>query len=82
MANYKYFADLADKTIEFKQVDYRKDGAYGYDAESRQWVKISRKVIFRPNPSRHECDSRCMTATGKTMQCECACGGKNHGKAA
>lgn len=27
----------------------------------------------------HKCDARCEHATGH--QCECACGGKNHGKA-
>ena len=25
-------------------------------------------------------DARCMFAKGKSMACECACGGKNHGK--
>lgn len=29
---------------------------------------------------RHDCDARCMNATGRTMNCECACGGRNHGK--
>ena len=28
----------------------------------------------------HECDPRCTGATGKN--CECSCGGKNHGMAA
>lgn len=82
MANFKYFADLEDRTVEFSQVDYRKDGAYGFDKETRQWVKVTRSIIFKKNPSRHECDARCMTAQGKTMQCECSCGGKNHGRAA
>lgn len=29
--------------------------------------------------SQHVCDARCMCATGH--DCECSCGGKNHGKA-
>ncbi len=44
------------------------------------WVRATRVVQFKSNPSRHECDARCMNATGRTMQCECSCGGKNHGK--
>jgi len=40
----------------------------------------SRKIEYKNNPSRHECDDRCVYAKGKTMRCECSCGGKNHGK--
>lgn len=52
---------------------------HGYDAE-RGWIKITRTVTMKSNPSRHECDTRCMNASGRTMNCECACGGRNHGK--
>jgi hypothetical protein len=48
--------------------------------EGKGWTKITRKVVMKSSPSRHECDTRCMFATGRTMQCECACGGKNHGR--
>lgn len=51
----------------------------GY-VEGRGMFKITRKVVMKSLPSRHECDARCMFATGRTMNCECACGGKNHGK--
>ena len=43
-------------------------------------LPLTRSIKFKSNPSRHECDARCMHATGRTMQCECSCGGKNHGK--
>ena len=43
-------------------------------------VPADRKIIYKSNPSRHECDARCTGATGRTMQCECSCGGKNHGR--
>lgn len=53
----------------------------GRDAE-RGWVRITRTVQMKSSPSRHECDSRCMNANGRSMNCECACGGRNHGKGA
>lgn len=43
---------------------------------------VERIVTFKSHPSRHECDARCMNATGRTMQCECSCGGENHGRGA
>ena len=82
MANFRYFADTAERTVSFKSVDHRRDGAYGYDYETRQWIKTTRKVVLKSNPSRHECDARCLNASGKTMNCDCACGGANHGRGA
>ena len=79
----KYFADLADgSTLEFGRVDYisAKEVA-GFDPISRKWVLCNRKVEYKTNnPTRHVCDDRCMNATGRSMKCECRCGGKNHGK--
>jgi hypothetical protein len=57
-----------------------------FDRVAKKWVHnylpVNRKVELKSFPSRHECDSRCTNATGRTMQCECSCGGKNHGKGA
>ncbi|HEX4173971.1 MAG TPA: hypothetical protein VHY82_15995 [Acetobacteraceae bacterium] len=37
------------------------------------------RIIERSDrPSNHRCNDLCMYATGK--QCQCACGGRNHGK--
>jgi len=44
------------------------------------YTAVERTVEYKSNPSRHECDARCMHATGRVMKCECACGGKNHGR--
>ena len=41
---------------------------------------VTRMITYKSQPSRHECDARCMNATGRTMNCECACNGKNHGR--
>lgn len=82
MANIKYFADRADGSVlEFSKVDYRSSkDIRGYDGVSGLWVQCNRSVEYKSSPSRHECDARCMNATGRIMKCECACGGKNHGR--
>ena len=43
-------------------------------------LAVERMVRMKSNPSLHECDARCMGAKGRTMNCECSCGGKNHGR--
>jgi hypothetical protein len=85
MANIKYFADRDGQTFEFKNVDHRsskgdQSGTWGWCAERSEWIKVTRRVQYKAFPSKHECDARCMNATGRTMNCECSCGGKNHGK--
>jgi hypothetical protein len=80
MANIKYFADLADRVVTFDRVDHRRDGAFGYDLDTKTWIKTTRKVEYKSFASRHECDDRCVNATGRVMKCECSCGGKNHGR--
>ena len=52
----------------------------GYAPDSNTILPVTRVVEFKSNPSRHECDARCLHAKGKIMRCECSCGGKNHGK--
>jgi|HubBroStandDraft_3_1064219.scaffolds.fasta_scaffold234067_2 hypothetical protein len=81
----KYFVDASEGTQEFHHPDFRtikvsKDGKFGLVHKTGEWVKITRTVNYKKNPSKHECDARCMTASGRTMNCECACGGANHGK--
>jgi hypothetical protein len=38
---------------------------------------VTRVIFFKKNASLHKCDARCLSATGHN--CECSCGGKNHG---
>ncbi len=85
MADYRFFADLpSGETLMSKRADYDQ----GYRTLPRfwvtgaGWVRATRIVIRKSSPSMHECDARCINATGRTMQCECSCGGKNHGKGA
>lgn len=96
MANFAYFADLPDGAVlEWRDTYQRpaKVGLFapnepgwtggnvrcGYDPE-RGRVRITRTVQMKSYPSRHECDSRCLNASGRSMNCECACGGRNHGR--
>jgi hypothetical protein len=51
----------------------------GYD-ENGLSFPVTRRIEYKSYPSKHECDARCMFASGKVMKCECACGGRNHGK--
>lgn len=41
-------------------------------------VPVTRNISYSLRPSKHKCDGRCMNAKGHN--CECACGGANHGK--
>jgi hypothetical protein len=44
-------------------------------------AKVTRVVNFKTaKPSLHECDSRCLMASGMALNCQCACRGKNHGR--
>ena len=54
---------------------------HGHDPV-RGWVPITRVVRLKSSPSRHVCDIRCINAKGRAMECECACGGRNHGRGA
>ncbi len=54
----------------------------GYAAGSNVALPVERVIEYKSNPSKHECDARCINATGRVMRCECSCGGKNHGKGA
>jgi len=40
-------------------------------------VIADRVIHYKNRPSLHKCDARCMNARGHN--CECSCGGKNHG---
>ena len=56
-------------------------GAYpkseaGLPEKDRTW-SILRVISFKVNGSSHKCDARCLNAKGGN--CDCSCGGKNHG---
>lgn len=93
MARFAYFADLSNgQTLEWHDTVERgevraargisnngRGDIKGY-AEGLGWVAVTRSVQMKSSPSRHDCDDRCMYAEGRTMKCECSCGGRNHGK--
>lgn len=49
------------------------------DCWTRNLKPVERVINYKVNGSKHVCDARCMNAAGRTMNCECSCGGKNHG---
>ena len=85
MANFRYFADINGDAVQL--VNVRHDGHVKTTAEhfvgmlpNGDRVKATRMIQYKSFPSKHECDVRCINATGLIMKCECSCGGKNHGK--
>jgi hypothetical protein len=81
MANMKYFVDLEGRTIQVKNIGrVSPKNIRGWDEETKCWLQVTRVVEYKRQPSRHECDARCIHATGRVMKCECSCGGKNHGR--
>lgn len=45
---------------------------------SKQWLPVTRKIEYKSNPSKHECNTKCLNGKHNGT-CECKCGGKNHG---
>ena len=95
MAQLRYFADTAEGTVELLNVGHYGNGRKPADfqgtpvgtklvwVDGQGWtgrVRATRCIEMKSNPSRHECDARCLNATGIVMKCECSCGGKNHGR--
>jgi hypothetical protein len=83
MANMKHFADIDGQTFQLTNVWH--DGHVSTKAfhfsgllPTGERVPATRVVQYKSSPSRHECTSRCMGASGKSA-CECSCGGRNHG---
>ena len=97
MTTFKCFSDLNGETIELNPRSIKQalaghmegeaiDAKPTWSAERQCWnrvfYKVTRSVEYKSHPSKHVCDVRCQSAKGRTMKCECACGGKNHGRAA
>lgn len=83
---FKYFAECGGQAVELGRVYH--DGSVSTKADKFIGTcpgcggkhRAARKIEYKRHPSRHECDARCLNATGRVMKCECACGGKNHGR--
>jgi len=86
MDNFKYFTECEGETVQLLNVYH--DGHISSKAhhftgtcpKCGQKHTANRKIEYKNRPSLHQCDARCEGATGH--KCECACGGKNHGRAA
>ena len=86
MANLRYFSG----DTQLNGVHERQGKLVGFVSKAdlffvagegwQGYTPVERKVEYKSNPSKHECDARCLNATGRIMKCECSCGGKNHGR--
>lgn len=63
---------------QLRGVSIRNGRLTGHDSGGTEH-EVARTVDYNPDGSRHKCNSSCQHATGQ--DCECACGGRNHGKA-
>ena len=50
----------------------------GRNSVAEAYVPVTRKIEYKKNPSKHECNAKCLNGNHNGM-CECKCGGKNHG---
>lgn len=86
MANIKYFAEVDGETVQLSAIWHngsaRRPQPQHFTGLTPAGARVTaqRMITYKSNPSRHECDARCQNAQGRTMNCECSCGGKNHGK--
>lgn len=64
----KFFVDCGGELVEV---------AYGQKCPLCGDRHRARRIVYAANPSRHTCSAKCRTATGPN--CECSCGGRNHG---
>jgi hypothetical protein len=85
MANFKYFAECGGQAVELVHVYHAGNGTKAKDFVGRcpncgDKHACSRMIEYKAFPSKHECNAKCMGASGKSMICECKCGGKNHGR--
>jgi hypothetical protein len=83
LTGYMLGMSFADFAAKFPGIPGKRRDGYTMQtmraADGRE-MPVTRSIEFKSNPSKHECDDRCLHATGKVMRCECSCGGKNHGK--
>ena len=63
---------------KLRGVEIRNGRLTGHDS-SGQEHEVARSVAYNLDGSRHKCNASCQHARG--ADCECACGGINHGKA-
>ena len=92
MANFKYFngtEELKGFILPVAQFDKLFPSIKGMNAGwvGEKWVgraadgrvlPVERKIEYKANPSRHECNAKCLGGRHNGT-CECKCAGKNHG---
>lgn len=92
MPKVLYFSGLIElkpKSVHYNMLNKRVGEPIDYEpiyitgeGWQHNYLPVNRIVRYHNVHLKHECDARCINASGHTMNCECACGGKNHGKGA
>ena len=68
-ATVRHFAECHGQVVEL--------GEFGICPTCNNYHRTIRRIKYSNHPSKHGCNSLCMGARGPN--CECACGGRNHG---
>ena len=63
-------------TIRLDRIAIKAGTLTGTSAEGER-LQVTRTINYNPNGSRHLCNAACRHAKGR--ECECSCGGRNHG---
>jgi len=74
LKNAEFAAKFGDVTCGLRWDDFSKPVAYD---DAGEMHPVRRVIYYKDRPSLHKCDARCMNARGHN--CECSCGGVNHG---
>lgn len=80
MDTLRHFATCRGFTVQLHSVKHSIEGSTGACPRCGDRHVVDRTIDYKATPSRHRCDARCEDARGH--DCECACGGVNHGKGA
>lgn len=78
LMNNKIFAETFPGVKGCKYDRYGLDKFVGKHPVTGAIIPVTRNISYSLHPSKHKCDNRCMNAKGHN--CECICGGENHGK--
>lgn len=81
---FKYFSECSGQAVELSNIQH--DGHVsaapkhfsGKCEACGERHAASRAIQYKAQPSRHECNAKCMNGSMRGV-CECGCGGKNHG---
>lgn len=71
------FAEQFPEVVGKRYDSFNRWIGYRVQETGKTLLPVTRIILFKKNPSLHECGPRCRSAKGPS--CECSCGGQFHG---